>query len=191
MKKQVNELLNRLFPGQKKVAEREPLTRTDRDDKAYQKWEMNEASKELLSLIHKSYHFKKAGISAPLDMQIYEGDGSNGFAILAGMGGLEATQLPFVLRYFSESVMRLGYKLAHSDREISEKDHFVETRERIYLKPPLSLEQPMEQLYGNVLLELIYADRKAQYLKLMANTYTGHSYAPALAFDQLMELLFD
>lgn len=191
MKDAINELLNKIFGGSKKITERQPLRRSEKDSLFYAQWSLMDRCRELVNLIHKSYHFKKAGMPAPLEIRLYEGAGSNGFAIISGSKHMDTNEMTYLFEHFGTVVKRMGYRMAHSDREMTDRQHYVEIRERQYLKPPLSLDQPIDQLFGNVLMELVYADKEPQYLKLMVNTYAGRPYAEAKPFDDFMEKLFE
>ena len=85
----------------------------------------------------------------------------------------------------------MGYRLANSDRRFADQpDEVVKTTERHYLKPPLNTEPPLDQRYGNVLIELVKENEEPRYLKVMVTTYHDRSYQPAQSFDAFLDALF-
>jgi hypothetical protein len=116
---------------------------------------------------------------------------ANGFALYAGFG-FGDEEYSFLLDHFRDMTLTLGYRLYTSDRKHSEKGEIIERVDRHYLKPaPAKLAgETMNQIYGNILIELISRNDKPFLLKLMASVYAGRQYSQPLPFEQLIEALF-
>ncbi len=81
-----------------------------------------------------------------------------------------------------------------ADRSLFDKDKYVETKERYYLKPIINAENTNElfnQRFGNIMVEQVLIDNKPSYLKFMASIYSDRLYTEALGFEELMEAIFE
>lgn len=100
-----------------------------------------------------------------------------------------ADSLHHLLDAFRQQVLALGYRVQMSDLRISvEGEH----RERHYLKPKLENNDPnvpLDQRYGNILLEAWGTDQGATNLKVLATVYSDRLYSPALSGMELITSL--
>lgn len=90
---------------------------------------------------------------------------------------------------FREQVIGLGYRVQMSDLRISVSG---EHRERHYLKPGTGTEMPagpIDQRYGNILIEVWGAENEAKHLKVLATVYQDRLYSPAASGMELLSLL--
>jgi hypothetical protein len=190
-----DEVFEKLFP-KKRVATNElihePLERSGKEIELFNAWMSSEDSGHLLAEVYNSYELKKKGITAQLDVHVLQTPYSNGFAVSFND---EKTKDEFknLFDLFKEKVLHLNYKLAQKDRRIIDRETYEEVIEKWYLKPqgePLE-KNKFNQLYGNVLIEYVMIDRKPSYIKLMANIYQDRLYSEAMAFDDLIEKLFN
>ena len=84
----------------------------------------------------------------------------------------------------------MNYRLVQADRKIAEKNDLVEEKQRYYLKPPISMKEPIDQRFGNITLELVLINHTPSYLKIVAATYQDHLYQAALNYEDLVDHLF-
>lgn len=170
----------------------ELLNRSDSFKRDYSLW-IREEKNFILSKIKRSIEQKKAKMATTdINVHLLNGSHSNGLAI--AFDGLISSkkEFCFLMEYFKDCVTEKKYKTANADVKILEKEKFLETTERYYLKPIITGEDaPRRQRYGNVIIEHILQNDKSAYLKLMANTYTDSNYQPPLDFDDLCEYIFD
>lgn len=187
----IENIFDRLFPKDKKdtVLSHEVLKRTDREFASYAEWVENPDTEILLKKIHRIYHLKKTGISDTLPLMIYESDYANGFA-LAQSRELEDFDYTMLMDHFKHRVLDAGYRQAGSDRKITAKESHVLTVEKYYLKPPIQIDPPIDQKFGNISLELVLHDGRPDYLKVMASIYSDRLYKPHQDFNDLIDLLF-
>jgi hypothetical protein len=100
-----------------------------------------------------------------------------------------ADSLDHLLEAFHQQVLALGYRVQMSDLRISvEGEH----RERYYLKPILGNDGqggPLDQRYGNILLENRGTGQGAEHLKVLVTIYSDRLYSPALSGIELITSL--
>lgn len=145
---------------------------------------------EVLDTLSQSYHYPKLGLNPPWHMQFFESAYANGFALSypSSLGPLGFQHLFDLLR---DQVLGMGYRMANSDRKLADKETHITTTEKHYLKPIQNTpEPPLNQRYGNVLIELIKEDDTPQYLKVMVTTYNDRRYLSADSFDDFIKVLF-
>ncbi len=95
--------------------------------------------------------------------------------------------LHHLLDAFRQQVLDMGYRVQMSDLRISVQG---EHRERHYLKPDMhGSGTPLDQRYGNILLEAWGAERSASHLKVLATVYSDRLYSPALSGTELLSSL--
>lgn len=127
-----------------------------------------------------------------MDFFKYVSPQSNGFFFNPNLG-IPNEVFTYLLDYFKDVLIENGYQLYMSDRRYSDKPQGVECIERHYLKPGMEqgAEFPVNQRFGNIIVEYYRVDDKPSYLKLMANVYSDRNYTKALPFSTLADLLFE
>jgi hypothetical protein len=104
---------------------------------------------------------------------------------------IKEKELIYLFDYFKEACIKNAYTLYVSDRKITEENNSIKTKDKHYLKPKLNYsEPPLSQLYGNVIIELVYTNNEFEYLKFMTNKYSDRLYQNPLPFEDLMEKIF-
>jgi len=161
--------------------------------KKYEMWKSSVKFREALEFLN--VHFAQAKLEGNIPEMgffSYRSAQSNGF-YFNQLSGIPNEHFVFLFDYFREKVLEQNYQLYTSDRKYDEKPKGIECVERHYLKPNLMRNQqvPVDQLYGNVLIEWYSYDGETAYLKLMANVYSDRNYTRPLDFDDLVEKLFD
>ncbi|MFN2422930.1 MAG: hypothetical protein ABR572_04070 [Cryomorphaceae bacterium] len=169
----------------------EQLSRSARFKAAFAEWRNSERFSEVLDTLRREHHeAKKLGL-AHQAFQLYETPQSNGFYFNAATG-LAPEEFAYLLEHFREVTEGLGYRQQIADRRMSERGADVHATERIYLKPDLlaGFDPPLDQLYGNVHLELVLLNEQPSYLKVMAHVYQDRNYKSPRSFDGFTEKLF-
>ena len=184
------DLYKSLFPRNKQVAIHEVLVRSSTFLQSYNSWEKSDSILNILREISRSWHFKKNHIKSVIEIELYVSPYSNGFTIFSDFDP-EKIPLAFLMEYVKEKLLANKYRQVHNDRKIEETENFVLMLERYYLKPNLVEGTQIDQLFGNVLIELKYQDHEAVWLKIMANVYSGRKYKDPLKFEELISLLFE
>lgn len=144
---------------------------------------------ELLSSIDTSLQLKAKGIEQDPQTHLLNFSGSNAFAVSysAEMGSEE---LQYLTEWFAEHVLdHLRYRKANGDIMVRERDQIVETIEKIYLKPIAGEEAPIDQQFGNILIENFVIGTKPSYMKVTANYYMDRMYQTHRPFEELTAFL--
>jgi hypothetical protein len=66
----------------------------------------------------------------------------------------------------------------------------VLTNLKSYLKPPLSFDIPVDQLHGNVLLELVKLNKSYQHLKITVSGYSDRKYQQPKSYQAFVSEVF-
>ncbi|GAB3329779.1 hypothetical protein GCM10027429_06140 [Marivirga atlantica] len=170
------------------VLSHKALKRSEKERVSFKDWLQDDVSSTLLEKIHKAYHLKRTDIEGEIPILLFRSVYANGFAIKNNIE-VSDRDFHFLLDYFKHKLLALGYRQAGSDSKVTAKDGFVLTVDKFYMKPPLQVEPPIDQLYGNIAIELHLMDDKPNYLKLMASIYSDRMYKEHQDFDELVELL--
>lgn len=187
-----DQIVNKIFPKEKKnvVLTNQVLKRSKQEFDSYEDWHASDVSKEILDKIFRAYHLKKTDIKDPIPIALFQSDKANGFAI-ANCSSLLDSDYKMLLEHFKKQVLSAGYRQSGSNRKVTAEQDRVLTKEMYYLKPPIQMESPIDQRYGNISLELILHDDKPHYLKIMASVYSDRLYSDPQSFSDLVERLFE
>lgn len=171
------------------VAVHEVLTRTHREQKAFDAWKSSPVYAQLLEEVAQAYYYKKTGIRSDITIHLFQSAYANGFAVNY-VPRIGKKHFQYLFDAFKERVMEMSYRIANADRQIIDKKSYVETREKYHLKPPLNLPEDAggtsEQLYGNISIEQILADNQPQYIKVLVSIYSDRLYTNALSYDDFV-----
>lgn len=182
-------LLNRLFPKDKEVTIHETLKRSVQFSRAYDQWKSSAGSKDDLEAVASSYRHKLSSQSSLLDIEVFHSPYANGIVIYPSNGEYRLS-IAFLMEHIREKLELSDYRLVHADRKMTERGRVVTAIEKYYLKPPLSAEIPIEQKFGNVILELNYENDRPVKFRMMANIYSDRLYHEPYAFEDMIALLF-
>lgn len=176
------------------VSVHEVLTRSGREEKAFDVWRLSPVSVELLEEVARAYYYKKTGIQSDITIHLFQSDYANGFAI-SYLPRIGKENFQYLFDFFKEQVEAMNYRIVNADRQIIDKKSYVETREKYYLKPPFQWQEnvtdPSDQLYGNISIEHVLADNQPQYIKVLASIYSDRLYKQALNYDEFVERLLE
>lgn len=188
-----DEIWEQLFPDQPNrppVAVKETLVRSASYMQQFVEWKSSEQPMALIREVEKAYYYKKNQMNGFYQVHLLQSAAANGFA-LSYHPQIGETNFRFLFDYWRDRMLHLGYRLRNTDRHTREMPAYIQTTEKHYLKPPSRLKDlPINQLYGNVLLEHVQINRQPSYLKVQVNIYADHLYTEALSFDELAEHLF-
>ncbi len=164
------------------------LKRPDLFTEKYENWKKDRKD-DLLSLVDTSLQLKAKDIEQDPPTHILKFSGSNAFAV-SYSSEMIAEELQFLTEWFAEMVLQhLSYRKANGDIMVRERNNVVETIEKIYLKPIATEELPVDQQFGNILIENFVIGTKPSYMKVTANYYTDRMYSAHRPFEELTEFL--
>ncbi|MCS6831948.1 MAG: hypothetical protein NZ521_00075 [Flammeovirgaceae bacterium] len=192
-----DDLVKRLFPspseGKKATVPllTEPIRRSEKEKQAYQAWLHQESYRTVLKDLRESYYFNAT--NNLLDLQIFRTNAANGIA-LPYHRSISLETFQHLFDWWKDKTIQLGYRLQIAERRFLEEPTFIKTIEKYYLKPMLSYvdfeeNQPLDQKYGNVLLELHIHDNRPHLLKLLTTIYSDRLYLPAQPFEEFMHII--
>lgn len=186
------EVYNKLFKKQspKQPVVHELLKRSEKELEAYAVWRGTEMKEHMLDDLDRAYHLKRQQIESSMKVHLLESQYANGFAITFNEI-FTKTNFQHLFDHLKNQVQEQGYRLVQADRRISDKETFEESIEKWYLKPQANdfNKTPIDQRYGNVIIECIYVNRKPSFIRLMANVYQDRLYAKAEPFEKLFDNL--
>ncbi len=186
-------ILNKLFGNKNK---KEPLVsgkleRSEEFENLYTRWKESSVLGSVLGDLQIAYNKSNAFGKYNPAFHVYHSHQANGFYFNTHMRFTKDIYA-YLMEYFKDSVLELGYSIYTSDRKLKDRENGVQQIDRHYLKPTLSdTEPPIDQKYGNVLIELFSLDNEIQYLKVMVSVYSDRSYSEPKPFLEFMEALFN
>ena len=192
----VDRILKKLF-GEKQDSQmedmapvKEKLTRGDKFLYEFQEWKDSDRSAAVFSRLASLHQDVLNGQETDL-LHIHKTPQANGF-FFDDRTGVEAAEFSFILDYFRDQALDEGYSIYSSEKRYQEKSDSVQEMERHYLKPSIdpALQLPIDQRYGNILLEYVAYNDKPAYLKVMVSCYSDRNYTEALDFEHLATKLF-
>jgi hypothetical protein len=190
----VESILSKLFPERD---EEEPflserIVRSASEQINYFSWVKSKSYKKLSGEFYVAYFLKKRKINSGVNLQIFHSRFANAVSVFYNHHILKK-DFHYYFDFLRDAVMKLGYELQYSEREIIDRHRYLETVERYYLTFPenLKIGGRKHQLYGNILLEQIMIDQQPSHLKIVASYYPeSDNYYPPLNFDEMIDKLF-
>ena len=189
--------LSKLFPGKggaSKVVLNEVIKRSTPYQERYDMWAASERPALAYAAVAEGYQAKLLNEEGPgVQVHILRSQYANGIAISFHNSGMSKEQFSFLFDHMAEKIRQLeGYRRVNADYLITEKQNFVETKEKYYLKPVVTKDTTVvNQRYGNILIEHILNDDQPIYIKLAANIYSDSNYNEAESFEGLMSYLLN
>ncbi len=186
-----DKIYNKLFSDRKnQLLSHQTLNKSDKEMQHFEKWLAEGQHQDLMKKIYRAYHLKLTDNTDEIPIVMFRSKYANGFAIKNNDEILNK-HFPFIMEYFKMKIVEMDYRQAGSDKKVQSVEDYVLTIEKYYLKPPMQVEPPIDQLYGNIALELHYFNDIPNYLKLTASIYSDRMYKPHLDFAEMVERLFD
>jgi hypothetical protein len=166
-----------------------PLNRSAEFNKEFKKWKTSAEADTLLKNLYTNYLNGEPATTAHMGIKLHISPGADGFSIY-DLKENSIDTYRFLMDHLKEKTIGLAYQPYSSTWEQKTRMGQTIALERHYLKPAVrSTETPMDQLFGNILIELEMTGAKAKNLKLLATHYTGYDYKPAGSFDELIRNL--
>ena len=165
------------------------LKRSERYLEGYTSWKNSDRPSLLTQAIYNSLLLSRKEIEQNPPVHLLTLSGSKGFAL--GHSSIYAEgEFNYLLDWFTEKVLsKYRYKQANADITVVEKGQQVQTLEKYYLKPINDFDPPIDQQFGNLLIENSVIGINSNYLKVMANAYSDRNYSTARDFDELVDFL--
>ena len=170
----------------------EMLVRTHKQKQLFKSWIQQGTHNEVLKNIYTSFTLSKSGISGDIPMHVFS-EGNNRHVIIHYMDVMGKNQFAFLQDYFRDRIMRIGYNLYLSDRQIINRISHLEVVDRHVLRPyvpAFNLQDKHEQLYGIISIVVHSANDRPMFLEIYSDTSHDNSLSPAFPFDELAEILF-
>ncbi len=183
-------IIQKLFPKEEAVTVHEVLKRSASFIRSFDEWKSAGSLPAFRGKFLRSYNQKLTSKHPELDIEIYRSPYANGF-ILYPDHATDELPATFLMEYIRERLEEEGYRLVHADRKLTEKGKEVYSLEKYYLKPPLSPDIPIDQLFGNVIVELSFRNNKPSKFKMIVNIYSDRLYQKPRQFEDLIYLLFE
>lgn len=176
---------------------RESIVRSEAHQNSYELWKRTRAKDKMLDYINQQYAnsiIEPDALDTGID--ILNTPSSKGFVLHFSEMRDNENDFLFLFDYLKERVLELKYTSYMSDERTYNRTNWVETVQRHYLKPSLKLlhleqinERPLHQLYGNILIELLYRNDALYNLKFRANSYNDHKFEVAAKFSDLIRAI--
>jgi hypothetical protein len=167
------------------------LTRSNNFVARYSQWKSSGEAALMLKLLRATVEGSTGPEDSSLRVDFYNLPGAKGLSVY----GLSATvhgNYRFLMDLLKQRILDMGYRLYSSTIEQKSKPGGPTITERHYLKPAAwNSEVPLDQLFGNILIEFEVLNDKVEHLKLLATHYTGFDYKPVRNFDELIVNLLE
>lgn len=164
------------------------LERSDEEKEDLKKWKLSDNCLEFSDLVYGTFLKDEKKSSLTFLKSPY----SSGFLIEFKEKQYRLRDVQRFMDFLKEKVLNLNYKRQLSDYRLYTKNNKTERIERFYLKPRLKLleSNQVEQLFGNVIIELTIRDEMPLILKFQVNRYSDRNYTESNTFENLMKALF-
>lgn len=171
-----------------------PFKAESEEQKAFEYWVDDGNELEgLMKALKKEYgYYLTPGEEHAEWVDFLEVDGANGILIHTTETEMPISNWLFVAEFMKDKVLSWGYKLYSSSKVIPDSTQSNELF-RHYLKPPIKnmLTPPIDQIFGNVMVELSNTGTKKETLKIQIQYYNDRSYQEARNIEDLYYSLFD
>ena len=166
----------------------ERLERSETEKVDLQKWKLSDSCLDFCSLIYDSFSENKKHPS----LTFLKTPSSSGFIINLKKEEINLRNAQRFMDFLQEKVLALNYKRQNSNYRLYNKNGKTEKIERFYMKPRLKLvgNNQVDQLYGNVMVELTIREEIPLSLKFQVNRYSDRNYTESRTFEKLMEVVF-
>lgn len=166
------------------------IERSEAEKESYGNWLRSLVKRRLVGWLSDQYAIYRVlpqDIDEALDF--LNTPSSKGFVIHFYKTNYNRREVTHFFDYLKEQIRELNYKVQLSDSRTYNRQAWVETVERHYLKPRPNFEKgkKIDQRFGNVTIELVLRDDQVHQLKLQATTYQDHMYDKAREFRDLMQ----
>lgn len=172
----------------------ESIERTAKEKIAFDTWKNSSACRRIINWLNDQYNlWQVLPDDTDKSLIFLNTPSSKGFALLLHKTAYDRQIATHLFDYLKEKVQTLNYKLQLSDTRTWSENNAVQTVERYYLKPRTfrNPDAKINQLYGNVMIELLLKDNLPHNLKFRATNYNDRLYAEADDFKGLMQVVLE
>lgn len=169
----------------------ELLKRSTKEKFNYAEWVQTGQDLSYLKLLQDNYRLRQKDVRGTIDFQLFQSGPSNGF-YFGNHSVFKGDTFSFLFDKLKDRAEEMGYLLKNNHRQYRDVGEKVKCTDTYYLKPPLSYDedvQNIDQMYGNVHLEMVSFDERPEYVKCMVNIYSDRQYKKAKPFDEFMKRL--
>lgn len=170
----------------------EMLVRGVRYKSDYHLWLEQSKQTELLKTIYISFVLRKMNITGDIPIHSYS-ERESSYLVLHYIDPIGKANFSYLFDYLKDRTIKLGYMLYLSDKQVVERNGYIERTERHLLRPqqsPIFLSEHPEQLYGNIAFNLIYINDRPLYISVVSSFVLEKAYNQAFSFDDFAEVLF-
>ena len=166
------------------------IERSQEEQESYRQWLESLIRRRLVDWLDNQYAIYRV---APDDideaMDFLHTPSSKGFVIHFYKTNYTRREVTHFFDYLKDQVRALNYKSQISDTRTYNREKWVETVERHYLKPRPNFEKgaKVAQRFGNITIKMVLRDDQIYQLKLQATSYHDHQYQEAEEFKDLMQ----
>lgn len=191
---QFSQFVKRVFAAPKKEepVRQEMLVRSYSYKQQYKTWINQGGHEEILKNLYTSYTLNKLQITGDVPMHVFV-EGSSRHVVLHFTDSMGKTLFPYLQDFFRDRIMRIGYNLYLSDRQIISRAGHIEQIDRHILRPAVPAfhsGDKLEQLYGHITIKVDYIDDRPLYLQISAEAIQDKAYGKVFPFDELAETIF-
>ncbi|WP_245748505.1 hypothetical protein [Neolewinella agarilytica] len=173
-----------------KPAIHELIVRSPEEIADFERWKRTHNSRRLLDWLNQQFTFHLEGLPIDKGLGFLDTDSSRGFVIYLQELNYSKADIVHFFDFLKERIQSLNYRSDISDRRLFSRKDWVETQERHYLKPRIKLdENPIQQQFGNITIQLEIRDDLVHNLRLRATVYNDSMYEEAASFRALMVAL--
>ena len=167
---------------------KEWLERTEEEKQDLLKWKLSDTCLDFCSLVYDSFSQNE---NHPY-LTFLKSPYSSGFSFNFQKGNYKLRDAQRFMDFLREKVLDLNYIKQMSDYRLYTKNGKTERIERFYQKPRVKLTEKnqMDQLFGNVIIELTIREEEPLNLKFQVNRYSDRNYTESQSFEKLMEGIF-
>ena len=169
------------------------LERTDEEETDLFSWQLGMSALELNSLVFSEFKaFKESRKNTHKLVYFLKNQSSNGFMFYFNETDYSLRDAQRFMDFLNKKIKENSYKTHVADCKLYTKNNHPERLERFYLKPRIMppIDGKAQQLFGNILIELVIREEKPRQLKFQATTYTDHKFIEGKSFEELMNLIF-
>lgn len=192
----------RLFNLEKAVAQsshsqpiiHELIQRSAEEIIDYEQWKSSYILRRLIDWLTDQYTiYHREGSVKDDGIDFLNLPSSKGFILYFHRTNYTRREATFLFDYFKERVKTLNYRTQISDTRTYNRNQWVETVEKHYLKPRLAFIEgkKMNQQFGNIMIELEIRNDLIHNLRLRATHYQDFNFSPVLDFHELMQHLLN
>lgn len=168
----------------------ELIKRTETEQEDYEFWKKTLVCQRMLSWLNEQYIiFRLEPDNIDETVDFLDTPSSKGIVVHFSKTQYSIRDVTHFFDYLKEQVLRLNYRTQISDVRSYERNHWVETVQRHYLKPRPKQNTAGQfiQQFGNIMIELTLRNDQIFNLKFRATTYKDHKFADADEFPKLMQ----